>query len=62
MTGEGTTDLVRRINEETRRRTEVENDKNRLYSDLEMEKRKNVDRFRQNQDLAIQNERMKAEL
>jgi hypothetical protein len=51
--GENTTDLVRRINEETRRRSDMENDKNRLYSDLELEKRKNVDRFHQNQDLLI---------
>lgn len=53
---------MRRINEETRKRTDAETEKNQLRNDLDAEKRKNVERFNENQDLRNQNERMKAEL
>lgn len=60
--GTGNGDLVRRINEESRKRTQAENDKTRLANDLETEKRSNVQKFNEIQRLKNENARMEAEL
>jgi hypothetical protein len=64
ISGVGTSngDLIRRINEESRKRSQAENDKNRFQNDLESEKRKNVEKFNEIQKLKNENARMQAEL
>jgi uncharacterized protein involved in exopolysaccharide biosynthesis len=55
-------DLIRRINEESRKRSAAENERNRLQNDLETERRANVEKFNEIQKLRNENSRMQAEM
>jgi hypothetical protein len=60
--GTNNNDLIRRVNEESRKRVEAENEKNRFQSDLETEKRKNVEKFNEIQKLKQENQLMQSEM